>query len=191
MSQFDISELYRLLNNLIQFAVVDSLVDAPEGQRAICISADGLVTKPLPIGVDRAGDDQSSWLPSNGEQVLILCPGGVTEQAVIATSIWSGKHPAPSTDPDNPIMAFKDGAKIGYNKQSHQLSAILPAGATVEIVADGGLSFVGDLSVDGNISATGNVSDSTRSMSDDRAIYNSHKHAGNLGNPTSTPDSTQ
>ncbi|WP_067517845.1 phage baseplate assembly protein V [Endozoicomonas ascidiicola] len=191
MSRFDISELYRLLNNLIQFARVDSLVDFPEGKRAVCITADGLKTKPLPIGTERAGDDQTSWLPSMGEQVLMFSPGGITEQAVIGPSLWSADHPAPGNDPNEPVMSFTDGARISYNKQSHTLSAILPAGATVAIVATGGLSFDGDLSVTGNITATGDVSDGKRSMQADRAIFNGHTHTGDSGGNTSPPKQNQ
>ncbi len=184
---WDISELYRLLNNLIQFAKVDSI----KGDRVICITADGLKTKPLPLGTRRAGDDRTSWLPSPGEQVLIFSPGGITEQAVVGPSLWSDNAPAPSTNPDHPLMQFSDGAKISYHKGSHTLSALLPDGAKVNIVASGGLTFTGDLTVNGNINATGNISDSKRSMSADRDIYNGHTHTGNQERPTSTPSATQ
>ncbi|USE38927.1 phage baseplate assembly protein V [Endozoicomonas sp. SCSIO W0465] len=184
---WDISELYRLLNNLIQFAKVDSI----KGDRVVCITADGLKTKPLPVGVDRAGDDRTSWLPSKGEQVLIFSPGGVTEHAVVGPSLWADAFPAPSVDPKHPMMQFSDGAKISYHKGTHTLSALLPAGAKVNIVASGGLAFTGDLTVNGNIKATGDITDQTRSMKEDRAIYNGHNHIDSMKGNTSSPKQSQ
>lgn len=187
MIQRDIAGLVRLLNNLIQFATVDSI----ESDRVVCVTADGLKTKPLPIGVARAGDDRTSWLPSKGEQVLIFSPGGMTENAIVGPSVWADAFPAPSVDPKHPIMQFSDGAKISYHKDSHTLSALLPDGAKVNIVASGGLSFTGDLTVDGSIKATGDIADATRSMKEDRAIYNGHNHIDSMKGSTTTPGAQQ
>lgn len=176
----DISELYRLLNNLIQFATVYALEDSPEGKRVVCITADGLETKPLPLGVEHAGDDRTSWLPSVGEQVLIFSPGGVTEQGVVGPSLWSKHYPAPSVDPDKPTIRFKDGAEFSYDKAKNHLSVRLPPGGTTTIVSPGGTTHLGDFGVDGIITSTKSifadeeVSDGKRSMQEDRDIYNQH-----------------
>ena len=174
--QYQISEIYRMLNNLIQLGTVEKLV----GDRVVCRTWKNLVTKPLPLATRRAGDDRDSWLPSPGEQVVIFAPGGITENAVVGPSLWTTAKPAPSTDPNVPTTVYSDGATISYDKKSHALSAILPAGATVTLVSDGGISFKGDFAVDGNITSTknihanGDVSDKKRTMQGDRDIYNIH-----------------
>ncbi len=75
-------------------------------------------------------------------------------------------------------MIYADGAVIEYDRETHQLNAVLPDGATTELVSDGGVTIIGDVIVTGNIKATGEVIDHTRSMKADRDIYNSHTHSG-------------
>jgi len=55
------------------------------------------------------------------------------------------------------------------------------------------LNLTGDLNVTGTIKATQNIIDGTRSMANDRAIYNSHRHTGVRSGPdtSGTPTSTQ
>lgn len=48
----------------------------------------------------------------------------------------------------------------------------------------------GDLNVEGNIKSTAQVSDSQRTMSSDRAIYNSHTHNESIGTVTTPPNGT-
>ncbi len=48
-----------------------------------------------------------------------------------------------------------------------------------------------DINATGNISAAAEVSDGTRSMSEDRNIYNGHDHAGDSGGVTGAPNQEQ
>jgi hypothetical protein len=75
-----------------------------------------------------------------------------------------------------------DGADMSYDRDAHTLRISLPSGATIEIIADGGLSIVGDTNIIGKLHTTDNISsdrdiiDSVRSMQADRDIYNGHDH---------------
>lgn len=51
-------------------------------------------------------------------------------------------------------------------------------------------NLTGDLTVNGNITSTKQISDSKRTMSADRAIYNSHTHSESIGITTGTPNGT-
>lgn len=145
----------------------------------------------------RAGRVKTWSPPSVGEQVVMLCPNGATEQALCLPALYKTDFPAPDSSADNETVIYPDGALIRYNAKEHKLNVILPAGATTTISSSGGLTvngnatINGNLSVNGSIKASGNVADSKRSMSADRAIYNGHNHTGNMGNPTSAPGQTQ
>jgi hypothetical protein len=54
----------------------------------------------------------------------------------------------------------------------------------------GDVNITGNVAVNGNISSTKQISDSMRTMSADRAIYNSHTHPESIGVVTGTPNGT-
>jgi len=59
------------------------------------------------IGQLRAGAVSFSWMPAEGEQVLVLSPGGDLAQAVAICGIFAGIPPA--TDPSAPRMDLGGG----------------------------------------------------------------------------------
>ncbi len=66
------------------------------------------------------------------------------------------------------------------------------AGAPTTATFTGGISTTQTIASGADVTATGEVSDSTRSMSADRTIYNSHTHVSNgNGNPTDPTTQTQ
>lgn len=145
----------------------------------------------------RAGKIRTWSPPTVGEQVVMLCPNGATEQALCLPALYKNDYPAPDNSADNNTIVYPDGAVIRYNAKAHSLNATLPDGAITTITSNGGLTFNGNLAINGNVSvkgninASGNVADSKRSMSADRNIYNSHTHTGNMGSPTSPPGQKQ
>ncbi|MTI12632.1 phage baseplate assembly protein V [Sansalvadorimonas verongulae] len=182
--QYQISELYRLMNNLIRPGHVKELTTDPDGlelDRVICTTPDGLETRPLPYFVRRSGADREDWKPSPGEPVVIFSPGGIVETGYVLCGVPSDAFPAASPSADVHRVVYSDGAEIEYDKASHVLKAVLPQGARMALVSDGGITFTGDLLVNGNITATQDVTDSVRSMQADRDIYNTH--ANNNHNP--------
>lgn len=145
----------------------------------------------------RAGQVRTWSPPSIGEQVVMLCPNGSTEQALCILALFKNDYPPPSVDGHLHMADYPDGAIIGYNDQTHTLYALLPDNATTELTSMGGVQVKGDIAITGNVAitgdmtATGNVSDGTRSMDGDRSIFNGHTHTGNMGSPTSPPQSKQ
>jgi len=55
------------------------------------------------------------------------------------------------------LLRFADGALITYDSAAHALAAVLPAGGTVAITADGGVSINGPVTINGETTITGNV----------------------------------
>lgn len=138
--------------------------------------ADELTTGDIPWLASRAGLTRTWSPPAIGEQVMVISPEADTARAVIIGSLSSNAHPHPAND-ESTLTEYEDGARIGYDPKTHALTAILPAGATVRIDADGGLSFKGDVTVDGDIKSTGTITADTDVIGAGKSLKD-HVHLG-------------
>ncbi|WP_019517263.1 phage baseplate assembly protein V [Sphingomonas sp. Mn802worker] len=118
--------------------------------------ADDLVTGDLPWLSPRMGDTRVWSPPSVGEQVLVIAPESDIARGIIMGSLSSSARPQPARDKKT-LLDFADRALIGYDPTAHALTAYLPAGATIVLVADGGLNITGDLTIEGEIRSTGKI----------------------------------
>ena len=187
---FEMTETARRLANMIMLGTVaEADYEAPR----VKVQAGDLLTTWLPWLTARAGDDRSWHAPEIGEQVIILSPSGNPAQGVVLMGLYSDARPAPVESEDKAHITFADGAVIEYDRSIHHLKAVLPDGATTELVSTGGVSIIGDVNVAGDITASGDVTDHTRSMQGDRDIYNGHTHGGvqSGGSTTSNPGQQQ
>jgi len=191
---FKIADLFRRFENLIREGTISA---ANYEDNVFRVKIGEIETGWLRCITLRAGADKA-WNPvSVGENVVVLSPSGDLANGIIFPALFTGANPAPSTNPKKRLFRFSDEAVIEYDSETHTLSAVLPEGATTQITSPGGINFIGDLSVLGNISATGDihsdaeVSDSTRSMSGDRDIYNSHTHSDPQGGSVSATGQVQ
>jgi len=150
----DPADIQRLIGDLAREGTVVS-VDLEAGTARVQFAED-LTTGDIPWLCTRNGRTRIWSPPSHGEQVLVLAPEADTARGIIIGSLSSDAHPHPAND-DSTLTEYQDRARIGYDPKTHTLTAVLPAGATVRIDADGGLSFKGDVAVDGDIHATGTV----------------------------------
>ena len=182
---FEVSELHRRLANMIMLGkVVDVSFETSIPRVKVAIG--DLQTTWLPMLVQRAGNDVSFWSLEKGEQVLVLSPSGELTQGVVLGSINQKERPAIADHADVHRTQYGDGTVIEYDRKAHCLKAVLPSGGKAELVAKGGLTVTGDVKVIGNIVSTKDVIDHTRSMKEDRAIYNQHTHSGVLSGGSST-----
>lgn len=108
--------------------------------------------------------------PSEGEQVLVLCPAGEIAGAVVLRGIVSDAFPAAGNSARE-LIRFTDGAEIAYDPESHELEAVLPAGATMMLVADGGITITGDITLTGKLTASDDVIAAGKSLK-------THTHGG-------------
>lgn len=148
MSQV-IAEILRKLEQIFIIGTIAELDGA-----SARVTAGDLTTQFLPF-LNRAGDDLSFDGYDVGEQVLVFSPGDPS-QGVIVGALNSDENPPPTTDPNKHHRTYKDGAVIEYDREAKHLKAILPAGATTELVSDGGISITGDTSITGNLTVSGN-----------------------------------
>ncbi|WP_321939802.1 phage baseplate assembly protein V [Paraburkholderia sp. J8-2] len=140
----DANEFRRLIVNMIRKGSVfdvDLTSNPPTCRVSVGDPDDadnpGLTTNWIPFATTRAGTTRE-WNPlTKGEQVILLCPMGDPAQGIAVAGINSDAAPAPSNSPDKHLRVYPDGAQLEYDHAAHALTATLPEGATVLIVAPG------------------------------------------------------
>ncbi|MDR5797440.1 MULTISPECIES: phage baseplate assembly protein V [unclassified Caballeronia] len=143
----DANEFRRLIVNLIRkgsvFAV-DLSTNPPTVRVSVGDPEDtnnpGLTTNWIPFFAARAGATREWNPPTVGEQVVLFCPMGDPAQGVALPGIFSDAAPAPAHSADVHTTVYPDGAVMQYDHAAHELSATLPAGATVKVIAPGAVN---------------------------------------------------
>jgi phage baseplate assembly protein V len=149
-------------------------VDLATGR--VTVTVGDIETQPIRWFTGGSSGTRTWSRPKAGEQVMIVAPSGDIAGAVALRGLDCTAFP-PIGDPDRELVQFEDGAVLAYNPTSHKLEAILPAGATVSIIAPGGVTLdadvriTGDLLVDGKVAAAGDVKAGNVSLQQ-------HKHLG-------------
>ena len=148
------SGLPQKLSNMLR----DGVVTEVDYSNARCRVRSGEMQTDFIPWLTPAAGKVSVWCPpSIGEQVQLLCVDGDLANAVALAGMFSDAFPAPSSNPTQVLIRFADGATVGYDSAAHALGANLPAGGTVTIVADGGVSITGPVSITGNVTVAGKV----------------------------------
>lgn len=151
MTDFEITELNRRLANLIR---IGTIAEADYDKALVRVQIGELKTGWLPWLTARAGGDHTWWAPEQGEQVMILSPGGDLAQGVVLAGLYQDAHPPAASAASKHVTTYKDGAVVEYDREAHHLKAILPGNATAELIATGGISIEGDISVTGNVTVS-------------------------------------
>ncbi len=142
------------INNLLR----DGVVTEVDHARARCRVRTGEVHTDFIPWLAAAAGALIVWAPPGvGEQVLVLCGDGDLANAVALRGLYSEAFEAPSDSANVTLLRFADGALITYDSAAHALAAVLPAGGTVAITADGGVSINGPVTINGETTITGNV----------------------------------
>lgn len=134
------------------------------------------------------GENQTPWIrwfapsagqineyrcPSKGEQCALINYGGGdnSSQSWALCGIWSDDFPPPegANNADLHIIKWGDDIRLEINKDLQTVNWKVPNGVTFDTE---------------RLTSTGDVTDRTRTMQDDRDIYNVHKNG-----PKTTPPS--
>jgi phage baseplate assembly protein V len=149
---FEVAELSRRLANLVMLGKV---AEVDHEAARVKVKVGDLVTAWRPWLALRAGGNSNWHPPEIDEQVVLLSVNGDPAQSVVLVGLYQDAHPAPSSDPDIDVSVYSDGAKISYDRNQHKLSAILPAQASVELIAPGGVTIEGDVTIVGSVFVSG------------------------------------
>lgn len=148
------------IGDLLRFGVVQS-VDLATGY-AVVRTGD-VITPPLRWGTKAGGF--SDWCPpSAGEQVLLACPEGDIEAAIILCSINSNANP-PAGSTLSRVWKMPDGTTITYDAVDHKLSLMLAAGS-LEVTAPSGITLTADITVNGKVTVSGDLTANGVSLHD-------------------------
>ncbi|MGI2002041.1 phage baseplate assembly protein V [Shewanella frigidimarina] len=139
-----------------------------------------------------AGNVAEYRLPSINEQAILLNFGGGdnSSMTVALIGIPSDEFPLPSNNPDETVRVYPDDTSVRYNHKSHKLTLAMAAGEAEFVVPDKVTFNTAQLHCTGDITSDADISDKTRSMAEDRAIYNGHDHPHGIPN-TSAPNQQQ
>ncbi len=143
--------------------------------KRVTVALGEIETQPVRFFTGGSGGTRLSFRPKVGEQVMLLAPGGDIAGAVALRGLDCTAFP-PIGDDARELVEFEDGAVIAYDPAAHKLEAVLPAGATVSIIAPGGVTLdadvriTGDLRVDRGITAGDDVKAGSVSLRDHRHL---------------------
>lgn len=187
----NIADLARLLENLIRFGTIAEVQYQPP---RVQVKTGNITTGFIPWLALRAGADKEWDPPTQGEQVLLVAPSGLLNQAIAITGLYSDHMPANGAREGLHRRTYRDGAVIEYDSIAHRLRAILPEGGITELVSTGGINITGpinhtgDYTQAGNQSVTGTVTVTEDVIAAGISLVN-HQHsgvqpgAGNTGAP--------
>lgn len=145
------AETDRLIGDLLRVGLVES-VDLEAGKAVVSF---GDQTTPPSDWLMQVGNT-TVWIPPTvGQQVLVLCPEGDVDQAVILNGLPSSAFAPLFLGLQNAIR-FEDGAQVTYDPEAAKLDVQTPG--QVDITAPGGVTITGDTTITGDVTITGDAS---------------------------------
>ncbi|HGY3717797.1 TPA: phage baseplate assembly protein V [Citrobacter gillenii] len=171
----DITEIYRLLNNLIRTGTVLEV----DTVRWLCrVQTGELQTTWLNWLTTRAGNARTWWKPSVGEQVLLLSIGGDLTTAFVLPAIYSDENPAPSTAENACVVLFPDKATFQYDPDTGALqikgvkSVVMEASNSITMKTKKLTITADETDINGKVTQSGG------DMSSNGIVVHTHKHSG-------------
>jgi len=146
---FHLQEAHRRIANVVVYGTVEEIDD---GKYEARVQVGKLRTGWLPIATQRCGEDRQFWLPTQGEQVVVVSMCGNLDQGVIIGSFSRGRFPVPETKGKN-LAIYRDGTRIEYDTRSHTLNIVAGDGG-INIKAPRGINIIGNITVQGTVTAT-------------------------------------
>ncbi|MCU4393955.1 phage baseplate assembly protein V [Acinetobacter parvus] len=147
----------RRLENIVRFGTVKTINPSKPIPRVI-VNLGDIETPEIRCLNIRSGADSTWDMPSENEECVVISPcGDIGPTSFVLYGFYNDDHPAPSDDLNKKIRMFADGCVIAYDIAAHHLSAVLPAGGTAVLTADGGVTVNGDTTINGNLQVNGST----------------------------------
>ncbi|MGS1027723.1 phage baseplate assembly protein V [Burkholderia glumae] len=133
----DFADLNRRIESLLREGTV---IEVDHGARRVRVESGGLQTDWIRWLAQRTGDSITWDPPSEGEPGLLFCPSGEPTTGLFLPGVYCDGHDSPSSSPTQHVRVYRDGARVQYDFAAHALTATLPAGATVQVIAPGSVT---------------------------------------------------
>ena len=148
----DLSDLLRLLQNLIRLGTI---AEVKEAEARVQLGPT-LTTEWLNWSTLRAGSRRIWSAPTIGEKVIVFSPGGDLTRGIVVPALYSQEFDAPESSDIIHTTHSADGVVVQYDHAAHALTATLPGGTatiTANKVTSNAPSAIctGDLSVMKNL----------------------------------------
>ncbi|WP_312488133.1 phage baseplate assembly protein V [Sphingomonas sp.] len=160
-----------LIGQMAGFGKIET-VDLEAG--LVTIRQGDVLTAPIRWIMGGGGNTKVWNRPKIGEQVLLIAPEGDIAGAIALRGVHSTAFP-PIGDPDREVIQFEDGAIVAYHPDTHALALTLPAGGTITIDAQGGLTIKGPVTIEGPLDIKGTVTASDDVVAAGKSLK-SHLH---------------
>ncbi len=198
MNEMILGEIQRLLANLIR---VGKVVELDESGPLVRVQIGELKSNWLQCGATRAGETRQTWMPSVGEQVVVLAPFGDTAQGIVAFSLNQDAHGPVSSSRHIHAAEYPDGTRLEYNSQNNTYTMTVAGDSKVivnckeatvnaqtKVTLNTPDTFcTGKLTVDGQITGKNGASLTGGTVTHNgKNIGATHTHGGIQSGPTNT-----
>ncbi|MBY7667264.1 phage baseplate assembly protein V [Vibrio anguillarum] len=174
-----LAETNRRLANIIRLGTVESA-----HERSVNVKTGTNLAKNVPFFVPAAGRVRHYRRPTVGEQCILINigDGDNLNNAVSLMGLRSNQFSFPTLKENEVMTDYGGGMTELYNLDKGSITCNYP----------GGMFLTCDIWQDGHFEATGEVKDHTRTMQEDRDIFNGHDHLSpETKAPTSKPRQKQ
>ncbi len=166
---------------MLKFGTITS-INPLTARARVQFAEDGMNSYWLAVLQNKTLNDKFYSMPAVGEQVACLMDEN-SEEGVILGAIYTSED-TPVIETEKQYSAnFEDGTFANVDKETQTLTLSFP---NIHLI--GNITHEGTLSNTDGIISQADITDKKSSMQAMRDIYNPHKHTGNQGSPTSTPD---
>jgi phage baseplate assembly protein V len=130
----------------------------------------GMVSPWLFMGVDNTKDNKKQGWYDENEHVAVLMANDM-RSGIILRAVYDETNQPENATQDLWVKEFKDGTKISYDRDSHQMKiegqdleievnckTLAITSTDDDVSIDSNVSITGDLSVSGNLDVTGDIS---------------------------------
>ncbi|MCF6775986.1 phage baseplate assembly protein V [Thiotrichales bacterium 19X7-9] len=186
-------ELERRLANLIRIGRIQA-IDFSSARAKVVIGQ--LESSWLKWLTQRAGDCQSWWAPSKGEQVVLLSPCGELNNGVILPALFANNEPTNKASIH--YYRYKDGTEVSYDYEKQKLTVnatgLIEIAAAKEVKIKSNAAQIKsnqididapEISIKGNLSINGSIIVSQGDVIADGKALKMHNHIGDSGGVTS------
>lgn len=176
-----LTEIMRLITNLIRTGIVSEV----DRDNWLCrVKTGDLETNWINWLTLRAGNTRTWWVPTVGEQVVLLSLGGNLETAFALPAIYSDTFPPPSDSEESSVTEYPDGGWFEYDPARHcwlikgVQNVVIEGAENMELNTKRFALNADQAEINAEMTINGGVTQSGGAMSSNGVVVDAHNHGG-------------